>query len=772
MLSTSNTAKVATANKILLVEDNPGDARLVEIYLAESDLHDHPMIHKTTLGDALEFLKEEKNVAGILLDLTLPDSSGPDTLEVLLNQFPYSNVIVLTGLTDKQVGLRCVQTGAQDYLIKGEFDQDQLSKSLRFSIERARVLKRLEETQDIAHIGSWEYHPESNYFLASNEMYRIVGRIPNIRPRTDSDSIENDCVFKLLHGIHQQASIYGEFHDDIEIKREDGSIRYAFVECRFQENHKGKVSFQGILQDITERKLSEQEAAESKERYQEIFSQSKDAILVCNPEGRLMDFNHATIDLFGFNSEELLSDLEIRQLFYTRENFNEFIAKLKERGSVKDFDIYAIRKDGSFRDCLLSATIGRTSKGSFYSCIVRDITEQKQTERLRKEKELAEQAAKMREQFVASISHEMRTPMNAIFGMSNLLEKSNLDSEQADLVDSIKKSSEVLLGIINDILDISSIQNNRVNFDNKIFDLHSLLENVVKVMQYKAVEKDLSIRLSIAENVPQLVIGDPLRLNQILYNLIGNGIKFSEKGYVELKVKKLHDILESVQLFFEVEDSGIGIPADKLDSIFDSFSTIRYKDKVVEGTGLGLSIVKNLIEMQGGKIRVESSLDAGSRFSFDLLYESALEPELHAEQDYPDIDGLDDSTPIRLLLMEDHKMNQLVATKTLRKRWESIEIDVAENGAQGIEFLMAKNYDIILMDIQMPVMDGYEATRIIRHELPPEKARTPIIAMTAHAHISMEEKFKLFGMDDFVLKPFEPKELYYKVLFHKNKNAT
>jgi PAS domain S-box-containing protein len=500
-----------------------------------------------------------------------------------------------------------------------------------------------------------------------------------------------------------------------------------------------------------------------------LFTQSKDAILICSLEGIILDFNQATIDLFGYSREDLFNNFNAHNLYHSRERKNEFLFKLKAAESVKDFEIIAVRKDGVYRDCMISATLGNTGDGSFYSCFVRDITEQRQSEKLRKAKDLAEQASRMREQFLASISHEMRTPMNAIFGMSNLLSQSQLDSEQFELVDSIKKSSDVLLGIINDILEVSSIQNGRIEFECKTFDLFDLLHNVANVMRYKAAEKDISIELFIEREVPRFIAGDPLRLNQILYNLVGNGIKFTEFGFVNIRVKKLFDILDNVQLQFTVEDSGIGIPEDMLSTIFESFSRIRYKDRVVEGTGLGLSISKNLIELQGGKIKVESIIGEGSAFTFDILVESAVAPANQPDSFIVKTPELDENPSISLLLVEDHKLNQMVAIKTLKKKWENIEIDLAENGQQALDLVQKKDYDLILMDIQMPVMDGYEATRKIRQEFPPSKSTVPILAMTAHAHISKEGKFKEFGMDDYVLKPFEPEEFFTKINIYRKK---
>ncbi|RMD71299.1 MAG: PAS domain-containing sensor histidine kinase, partial [Bacteroidetes bacterium] len=520
----------------------------------------------------------------------------------------------------------------------------------------------------------------------------------------------------------------------------------------------------------TERKRAEEELTKSRLRYQQIFTQSKDAILIARYDGKLVDFNHALTELTGFSKEELEAMDNYHTLLRPEEQVNELLLKLKAGIGVKDFAIKVGRKNNEVRECIITANVLSEPDFEGYNCIIRDITEQVNAERLRKARDLARQSEKMKEQFIASVSHEMRTPMNAILGMSNILIQTPLNEEQYDLVKSIKQSSEILLGIVNDILEISAIQNGKITFEHDTFDLYDLLDNLVNVMQYKAQEKDLYFEVHIDPAVPRLIVGDKLRLNQILYNLVGNAIKFTDEGFVKIHVKKLHDIGDdSVQLKFIVEDSGIGIPEDKLDAIFDTFTRVRTKDRLYEGTGLGLSICKNLVEQQGGKIGVESKLGVGSKFFFDLIFEIGKE-KAESESVPSDSDiNFDPATPFRLLLVEDHKMNQLVATKTLERKFPNIELVLAENGKQAIERLEKEDFDIVLMDIQMPVMDGYEATAWIRKNLPPPKCDTPILAMTAHAYISKDEKFREHGMNDYVLKPFEPEDLFFKISKYINK---
>ncbi len=752
-------------NKILLIEDNPGDARLVELLLAESDLLNCKITNKATLADGIAALEGDDNFAAILLDLTLPDSRGFDTLEQLLERFPDNNVIVLTGLSDKNLGVKAVKAGAQDFLIKGAFDADLLAKSLRYSIERSSVLKRLEETQRLSHIGNWEYIPDTKEFSASDEVYKIFGQ--NIQKSSSFiDELKViEPAFKIFDEIHSETIAELTVKKDIKIQLCNGDTRYVYIQCRINTTADSKLALNGIIQDITERKLAEQELVKSQERYQDVFNKSKDAIYICTLDGRLLDFNEATTVLFGFNHDELKALEDIHTLYEPSDAIESFLKLVKSKEAVKDYELEVVCKNGKRRYCIITATILEAEDFVGYNAIIRDITESKQAEEMRKARDLARQSSKMKEQFIASISHEMRTPMNAILGMSNLLIQTDLNEEQDNYISSVKQSSEILLGIINDILEISTLQNGKIVFEDKNFDLYQVLSNMVNVMQYKINEKDLGFKLNIEPDVPKYIIGDKLRLNQILYNLVGNAVKFTDTGFVKVTVKKLSEKRENIHLRFEVEDSGIGIPDDKLEAIFETFTRIRQKERLYEGTGLGLSIAKNLVTQQGGRIGAQSKLGKGSLFFFDMVFRKGQISNIDQSSN-PSVptSKINADLAINLLLVEDHKMNQLVARKTLEKQWENIKITIANNGQEAIDILNEKkDFDIILMDIQMPILDGYETTNYIRNEMPPEIAKIPILAMTAHAHIAKDNKFKEYGMDDFVLKPFEPQQLFEKI---------
>ena len=486
-------------HQVLVIEDNPGDARFVDILLRQSDLVNCSTENVQALRDGIDAL-HEKDYSAVLLDLTLPDSTGLDTLERLLEEHPNANVIVMTGISDKTIGVEAVKRGAQDFIIKGGIDPDTLGCSVRFSIERSNVKKRLEETQRIAAIDNWEYRVGAPEITFGEQFARIFGM--NVSSVPIEEVMQQSHPLHSIYELQQLAREQGTVRRDLRVVRPDGSIRYASAMCRCEPGNDGPV-FMGIIQDITNRKQAELEMEKSQARYQEIFSQSRDAIYVISQAGKFVDINEATCLHFGI-SESVLKNLPNphEKLFYDRDEITEFLNQLYKNRSVKDFEIKTRYREKEMRYCLLSASLIENEDFRGYSAILRDITERKQTEKLRKDRDLAEKSAQMREQFIASVSHEMRTPMNAILGMSNILNDMTLPEDATGLVGNIKQSSEILLGIVNDILEISTIQNGKVVFESNTFDLRELLAGMMNVMQYKAHEKDLYFEWIVDDAVP------------------------------------------------------------------------------------------------------------------------------------------------------------------------------------------------------------------------------------------------------------------------------
>ena len=630
-------SRLSKSYEILLVEDDLNYAKLVQILLLESELFNGEITHCTTLQAAIELLKEQKNhYAAVLLDLSLPDSQGFETLSRLIFDFPKLNIIVMTAQSDKRLGLEAVRAGAQDFLVKGAFDADSLAQSLRYAIERSNILVRLEETQHLARIGHWECSPKERIFTASEEVYHIFGYSQH-QNVTCHEIEAQGSPFSIFMEAQAEAILSGKVQKDTWITRIDGHKRFVTLICTASKIEGENYIFNGIIQDITERK---------------------------------------------------------------------------------------------------------------------------QAEELRKARDLAQHIANEREQFIASISHEMRTPMNAILGMSNLLLDTPLVQEQAEFAKAIKQSSEVLLHIINDILDASAIQNEQLKLNVHPFVLSHLMDQVINLMASKANEKKLSLRKTIAPNVPEHFEGDSVRLKQVLYNLIGNAIKFTDHGKVDINVQLLKKEDSTAHLRFDVIDTGIGIKEEDLPKIFIPFSRIAHKDRIYEGTGLGLAIAQSLIESQGGQIAVKSTFGKGTAFHFELPLRCLEDIPVLPPVDNTAFNTADDSKVFKLLLVEDHKLNQAVAKKTLERIWKNINITIANDGDEAIQILENKAVDIILMDIQMPKRDGFSTTKHIRNEMQSYGTTVPILALTAHANIEEQEQFKTGGFDGFILKPFTPDQLH------------
>ena len=365
----------------------------------------------------------------------------------------------------------------------------------------------------------------------------------------------------------------------------------------------------------------------------------------------------------------------------------------------------------------------------------------------------AERANKAKSQFLANMSHEIRTPMNGIIGLSKLLRKSKLEDTQSNYLDAIITSADNLLVIINDILDFSKITEGRLHLEKISFRLDQLIKNIIKSLSTTAFDKDLELSYIIEDNINPVLLGDPVRLNQILVNLLGNALKFTNEGYVKLTLTLVKKENELSYINFLVEDTGIGIDKPKQKLIFESFSQEDTSiSRKFGGTGLGLAISKQLVEMMGGELKLESAKDAGAKFFFTIPLPNGDADKLMGgfSDDSMDVD----LSWLKVLVAEDHKVNQYLI-KSIFKSW-NVEPDIAENGVMAVEMAKHKIYDIIFMDKQMPEMGGVEATRIIREKL---KLNTPIIAITAAALKESKDIALEAGMDDYITKPFNAEEL-------------
>lgn len=504
-----------------------------------------------------------------------------------------------------------------------------------------------------------------------------------------------------------------------------------------------------------------------------IISNSPMAFFSTNAAGEFMFAQGMVWGVLGINTDDLIGKSCFEMLTRYPRVLNRFKRALKGETIQSLDDI-----NGYFFRAHYVPIYNEHGKLVGITGFAIDITDRMNNEReLTQAKELAEKSVRVKEQFLANMSHEIRTPMNGILGLTNVLQKTNLDQEQHKFLKAIQTSANNLMLIINDLLDLSKITSQQFTFENISFNLEELIQDIVDLMQVRVSERNNILLTYQDTHVPQTLIGDPFRLKQVLLNLIGNATKFTENGQIKLLVHTLEEADDKLLLEFTVEDSGIGIPEDKLQLIFESFNqATNDTTRKYGGTGLGLSISKSLVEMQGGTIAVRSQPLAGSAFTFTLPFTVPNEAEIQAEEltecSEPEELILAPLSHLRILLAEDNEINQLLISTVLAD-WE-VELDMVMNGVEALKMFEQQHYDIILMDMQMPEMDGYDATRYIRKH-GGERACIPIIALTAHATTGEVEKCLTAGADAYVSKPFEPEHLYqtiYKLTHHQDSQMT
>lgn len=387
---------------------------------------------------------------------------------------------------------------------------------------------------------------------------------------------------------------------------------------------------------------------------------------------------------------------------------------------------------------------------------------------LKKEKEIAERSNKIKDKFLSGISHELRTPLNGITGMVNLLNDTGLTPEQSEYVNTIKLSANNLVVLINDMFDYSKISEGTIQFDQQEFKLKELLTNIVQITRIKADEKKLKLVLLYDENIPNKVTGDALRLNQVLLNLLGNAIKHTEKGTVTLEVQTLSVDKRKIKLLFKVTDTGSGIPDDILPDIFDLFTNPQISSGLEIGTGLGLALVKNLIELQGGIVSVSSKKGEGSVFKIELPFSTNEKTVLKSAGPKKASFHPADLSQTKILLVEDNKVNQFLGKQLLSKM--GFEVEVSGNAEEAIDDLKNNRYDLVLMDVQMPGMTGYELSKYIREKMEAPANTIPIIALTAYASKQERENAMEAGMNDYLTKPYSPQELLAVIMKHLKTN--
>jgi PAS domain S-box-containing protein len=533
------------------------------------------------------------------------------------------------------------------------------------------------------------------------------------------------------------------------------------VNCLFNDGKPYQI--RGIYRDITQRKHAEATLFEEQKKFQSIVNNAMDIIFTTDAHGRFTFVNSVGSQITGYRREELLgmNTLDLVHPAYRHKTLRLHLKQMLKGIATTSQQFPILTRSGEARWMQQNTQIVLDGgKPCGWQAVTRDITERvRMEEALVEAKEKAERSKSAEEQFIASVSHDIRTPMNAVVGFIDILSRTTLDQPQREYLRNLRHSSDLLLQIVNDLLDIKRIQAGKIEFVRVPFVLKAILDRQISIFSNQANLKGIHLACHIGETVPAMLLGDEARLSQILQNLISNAIKYTEVGGVEVWIAAENVNPDRVLLHFTVQDSGLGIQQDKLANIFDAYRQVDVRRDAMRGSGLGLAIFKNLVESQGGSVAVTSTVGVGTTFSFKLqydVYQQSIQTTSQREIDRP----LSEFESISLLLLDDEPMNVFVTLKFLDE-FNNIHVTTADNGKKGLGEFSRNNYDIILTDINMPIMDGYELAKHIREDFDRPKSDVIIVALTAE--LAPHEKLRAAGIDDYLMKPFTRVDLHKKI---------
>ncbi|HSV89404.1 MAG TPA: PAS domain S-box protein [Bacteroidales bacterium] len=544
---------------------------------------------------------------------------------------------------------------------------------------------------------------------------------------------------------------------------QNGETRHARIYLRKVKNTDNPNDFhlEGFLEDDTSRKMAEQKLKNSEIKFKTLFEKSFDAILILDGI-TIIDSNKKLRTLLGKHSNKLPEktiDLLCTKVQYHGENTKRYLKdRIAEAAKGKSLVFQLLMQRGKeVFDAEVSLTRIELHHKMLLQAVIRDISQRLRAEQeLRQTRDMAEKARKAQAEFLSMMSHEIRTPLNAVVSLTDLMLNENPNPTILENLQPVNVSAKHLLGLIDDILDYNKIESGNILFEARDFDIRIMIRQACNTFEQRIREKNLSFYYDVNTNVPKYLKSDTLRLKQILLNLLSNAVKFTEKGHIRLLVDCISETNESHQIRFCVEDTGIGIRKERLDQIFDRFTQADLSTtRRFGGSGLGLSISKRLVELQGGKINVESNYGQGSTFCFMLPMQTGNIENLtklpnNESASFDTLEGL------KILMVEDDKVNQFVGKQIIQNKGKAF-LEIASDGEEALLLLKTKKYDLILMDLLLPGMDGYELTRVIREN--PEGdilySKIPIIVLTADAFMETRSKAFEAGVNDFITKPVD-----------------
>ncbi|MSP67752.1 MAG: PAS domain-containing sensor histidine kinase [Alphaproteobacteria bacterium] len=575
-----------------------------------------------------------------------------------------------------------------------------------------------------------------------------------VTPESLARRVHPDDDARVRTGLQAHFDLRRPYEVRHRMRAAGGAWHWFVVRGQTARDGEGRpIRMAGSLIDITERVRAD-------ERFRVLYENAPLGMMLSDGGGRISQANGAFLRLVGMSHEELAGRAATDLLAPPEPGDDQEIAAAGDDGAQQfgPYESSLVTADGRRIPVLLSGTHTQNDAGEVRQwTIVQDISALKTAEaHLREAKEEAEGANRAKSEFLAMMSHEIRTPMNGVLGMTGLLLETQLSETQRRMVGAARDSAEVLLTVVNEILDFSKLEAGRVDLENVDFDLDHAVEGVISLLQSKAEAKGIGLAVEYAADTPTWLNGDSGRLKQILFNLIGNAVKFTHAGTISIRFHSDAGDLSGVRLTGRVVDTGIGIPAEVVPQLFARFTQADSStSRRFGGTGLGLAISRQLAELMGGRVGCESRLGEGSTFWFEVPFARGFGPR-QVPGSAAGAAALPKLRPLRILAAEDNPINQMLVTTMLVGFGH--HVDVAANGLEAVEAMRLAPYDVVLMDVHMPEMDGIAATRAIRR-LPGAAGRTPVIAVTANAMVGDRERYLLAGMNDYVSKPIQIRAL-------------
>ncbi|GAB7024399.1 ATP-binding protein [Salidesulfovibrio brasiliensis] len=636
-------------------------------------------------------------------------------------------------------------------------DVNQTLRDKNSELHRREML--FESAQELGGLGSWSYNFSTEEQLCSHEVYRILG-LPedtHLSPSLLLDMVPEEQRKTVLQGFKRSLQTREPTDIRVSVDAGDGLRKDIHVRGIVEQDSFGRqMEIHGFIRDLSAEVERSSRARLGEDIFRSIFLSSTSVMLIIDADSKqIVRANEAACRFYGYSRQQLegmhitfintMSNEEIcrrmTQAKKQKQNHFSFIHRLSN-GEERDVEVY-------------SGPVNMLGKNVLYSIVI-DVTEKRRAEEaLLQAKADAERASHAKSQFLANMSHEIRTPLNGVLGMLQLLRQTVKRPEEIGYVDTALDSGRNLLRLISDILDLSRVEAGRMDVDRVRFDMNELLQRAVELFRRTAEEKNLTLRLRTHKDLPPYAHGDEVRIRQILFNLIGNAIKFTHVGGVSIWVEVIRDG-KGPLLLFTVEDSGIGIPPEMLDEIFSPFTQAdNSHTRKYQGSGLGLSIVQRLAHLLGGTLSVESEPGEGTSIAFTVRIDLPEEDRKRPPKSRKHVNV--ERKTLNVLLVEDERVNRITAQRMLEKAGH--QVICAENGEQALTMLNENCVDCVLMDIQMPVMDGVEALRHIRDGKTTASPKIPIIALTAHAMAGDRERLLGEGMNAYLTKPISAVEL-------------